>query len=81
MNTQFAVNLIGWLGSAAVILAYALVSARRVKGDSLLYQALNLAGALFLIANTVYYGAYPSAVVNVVWVGIAIFALVRGARR
>ncbi len=80
MNTQVVVNIIGWLGSVAVILAYALVSTRRAKGDSFVYQALNLVGALFLIVNTIYYGAYPSTVVNLVWVGIAVFSLIRGAR-
>ncbi len=75
------VNVIGWAGSAAVILAYALVSTRRAKGDAFVYQALNLVGALFLIVNTVYYRAYPSTFVNLVWVGIAVFALVRWARR
>ncbi len=81
MNTNIVVNVIGWAGSVAVILAYALVSTRRVKGDSFSYQALNLVGGLFLIVNTLYYGAYPSSFVNLVWVGIAIFALVRGARQ
>ncbi len=80
MNTNIVVNVIGWAGSVAVILAYALVSTRRVKGDSFPYQALNLVGGLFLIVNTLYYGAYPSSFVNLVWVGIATFALVRGAR-
>jgi len=74
------VDVIGWIGAAAVLLAYALVSNNKVGGDSRLYQLLNLAGGAFLLVNTVYFGAFPSAFVNVVWIGIAIFALVRIGR-
>ena len=71
------IDIIGWIGSVEVILAYGLNSYQKLKSDSLLFQGLNLTGALFLIANTVYYGAFPSAVINIVWVGIAIPAIYR----
>ena len=81
IDIAFAINLIGWVGSAAVILAYILVSADRLKGDSVAYQMLNLLGGAFLIVNTIYWGAYPSTFVNFVWVGIAIFAIVHAIRK
>ncbi len=81
MDFIFIVNLIGWAGSAAVIAAYALVSLNRLRGDSAGYQALNLVGGVFLIVNTIYWGAYPSTFVNLVWVGIAVFAIARIASR
>ncbi len=81
MDLPVVVNVIGWAGSIAVILAYALVSTRRTPGDSFLYQSLNLVGAAFLVVNTIYYRAYPSTLVNLVWVGIAILALVRRTRK
>jgi len=81
IDNALSINLIGWTGSAAVIVAYVLVSVNRLKGDSAVYQLLNLVGGVFLIVNTLYWGAYPSAFVNLVWVGIAIFALTRIARR
>lgn len=74
---KFFIDLIGWIGSVEVILAYGLNSYQKIKSDSLLFQVLNLSGGLFLIANTVYYGAFPSAVINVVWVGIAIPSIYR----
>jgi hypothetical protein len=82
MSTEFTlvINIIGWIGSAAVILAYVLVSANRLRGDSIRYQLLNLLGGVFLITNTIYYGAYPSSFVNLVWVGIALIALWRAPR-
>lgn len=81
MDATLAINLIGWIGSAAVILAYILVSLNRLRGDSVAYQLLNLVGGIFLIANTIFWGAYPSTFVNFVWVCIALFALARLARK
>ena len=81
MDIILIINLIGWLGSMAVLLAYVLVSTNRLKGDSISYQTLNLFGSIFLMTNTLYFGAYPSTFVNLVWLFIAIFALIRANRK
>ncbi len=75
MNNKILIDIVGWGGAAALLVAYALVSTRRVEGDSTAYQQLNLVGNVLLIVNTIYYGAYPSAFLNVVWGGIAIYAI------
>ena len=72
---ELAIDILGWCGALFVLLAYALVSTRRVEVNSLPYQSLNVAGASLLLANTAYEGAYPSSFVNAVWIGIAIFAV------
>jgi hypothetical protein len=77
MEYHVLMDIIGWVGAVAVLVAYFLVSAGRVAGNSVLYQSLNLSGGVCLILNTVYYGAYPSSGVNVVWVGIALYSLSR----
>ena len=71
------IGILGWIGSAAVVLAYGLISTNRVQGSSVAYHSLNLGGSICLIVNTGYYGAYPSTFVNAVWTLIALFALVR----
>jgi hypothetical protein len=69
------VDAIGWIGAIALVVAYGLVSTRRVDGDAVLFQSLNLFGSALLIVNTAYYGAYPSAALNVVWGGVALHTL------
>lgn len=69
------VDIIGWIGSLEVVVAFAMINARRLSSQSPLYQWLNLTGAIFLIINTVYYGAYPSTFINLVWTGIAFYGL------
>lgn len=75
MSTQFWIDVIGWIGAVSVLIAYLMVSIQKWEGDSPRYQGLNLLGGFCLIANTLYFRAYPSSLVNLVWVGIAIFTL------
>jgi hypothetical protein len=71
------IDVAGWMGVVALLVAYGLVSTKRIEGDSVVYQMLNLVGAGLLIANSFYYGAYPSVGINVIWIGIAVYALWR----
>jgi len=77
MTPTLYVNVLGWLGSAAVVTAYSLISLQKLRSDSKTYQWLNLVGSVGLAINTGYFRAYPSTVVNVVWLLIACSALVR----
>lgn len=61
----------GWVGAIALLLGYFLVSRRHVRPDSALYQGLNLVGSILLLINTLANRAYPSAFVNLIWLGIA----------
>jgi hypothetical protein len=73
-------DILGWVGAGLLLAAYVLVSSKRLEGDSVAYQVLNLAGSALLIANSAYYGAYPSVGVNVVWIGIAALTIARAVR-
>jgi hypothetical protein len=71
------IDITGWVGAILLLLAYGLVSTRKTEGDSVGYQILNLAGSAFLMVNSFFYGAYPSSGVNSVWIGIALYTLLR----
>jgi len=77
---KIAVEVIGWCGAALILGAYALLSAGRVRVESLTYQLMNIVGAAGFIVNSGWNGALPSAALNVVWMGIGIYAL-RARRR
>ncbi len=77
MEQNTLIDITGWVGVVALLLAYWLVSTKRTTGDSRFYQALNAAGSALLIVNSFYYRAYPSVGVNIAWIGIAVYALVR----
>lgn len=81
MPAHFWVDVAGWAGVAALLVAYALVSTRRLEGDSPVYPVLNAAGSFLLILNSGYYQAFPSVGINVAWIAVALYALARRARR
>jgi hypothetical protein len=75
MNNHLWFDAIGWVGAAALLVAYAMVSSKKLEGDSMAYQSLNIIGSLFLAANTIFYRAFPSSFVNMIWIGIAVFSI------
>ena len=73
--TELAIEVVGWAGAGMILLAYLLLSAGKLTGQSLGYQWMNVVGAGGFVVNSGYNGALPSAVLNVVWGGMGIFTL------
>jgi len=80
MNNHVWFDAIGWTGAAALLIAYAMVSSRKLEGNSTTYQFLNIVGSVLLAANTIFYRAYPSSFVNLIWMGIAVFSIATRGR-
>ena len=70
------VEIAGWTGSFLILLAYSLITARKLSGNSKMYQLLNVVGSMLLIVNTIYHRALPPAALNLIWLGIGIFSLI-----
>ena len=64
-----------------ILLAYLLLSAGRLTGQSLAYQAMNVVGAAGFVVNGWWHGALPSATLNVLWLMIGLFAGIRILKR
>ena len=71
---EIAVEAAGWAGAALILLAYLLLSAGRLTGQSLTYQGMNVVGAAGFVVNGWWHGALPSAALNVLWLLIGAFA-------
>ena len=78
---QLAVEVVGWAGAVLILLAYLLLSAGRLTGQSLTYQAMNVLGAAGFVINGWWHRALPSAVLNILWLGIGVFASWRILKR
>jgi len=65
----------GWYGAGAIVLAYALVSFKAVPSDGVVYQLLNLTGAIGIIVISAIKGVRQSVALNIVWLVIAAVAL------
>lgn len=75
--TELAVEAVGWAGAVIILVAYLLLSTGKLPARSIAYQVMNLVGAIGFVINSGWNGAIPSATLNVIWAGIALFALVR----
>jgi len=75
--TTLTIDILGWCGSIFLIIAYYQNSRNKINAQSAIYQFLNVIGSLLLIINTLYYGAYPSSVVNIIWVFIGLHYLLQ----
>lgn len=71
---QIAVEVAGWTGAALILLAYLLLSAGRLTGQSLIYQGMNVVGAAGFVVNGWWHGAIPSASLNILWLLIGAIA-------
>lgn len=73
-TVQIAVEIAGWAGAALILLAYLLLSAEKLTGQSLVYQGMNVVGAAGFVINGWWHGAIPSAALNVLWLLIGAIA-------
>jgi hypothetical protein len=72
---KIAVEVVGWAGAALLLGAYALLSAGKLRAESVSYQLMNVLGSAGFIVNSGWNGAYPSAAMNLIWIGIGLHAL------
>jgi hypothetical protein len=78
---EVAVEVAGWAGASLILLAYLLLSAGKLTGQSLVYQAMNVVGAAGFVVNGWWHGAIPSAALNVLWLLIGAIASWRIIRK
>jgi phosphatidylserine synthase len=69
------INILGWTGSILYLLAYALISLKKVEGDSVTYQGMNIIAGILLVIYTISLNAYATTSLNAVWVAIGLFTL------
>lgn len=74
-SSNVFIEYLGWYGAAAMIAAYALYAFGVLPADSIWYHFLNLTGALGIITVSIYRKVWQPAVLSVMWVGVATYAL------
>ncbi len=68
---------IGWYGTCAIVVAYALVSFSLLSTSSLIYQIMNGTGALGIVYISFKKKTYQPGVLNVIWAIIAFVAIIQ----
>ncbi len=70
-------ELIGWIGAGSFVVAYFLLSLRILSSEKVLYHYLNATGGILMSVSTYNMHDRPAFFVNFIWMGIAIFSIVR----
>ena len=57
MNNPVFMDALGWIGTVLYLIAYLLISLKKLEGDSLAYQGMNIVAGILLVINTFYWRA------------------------
>lgn len=74
---EIVVECLGWLASILIVGSYALNLWGKIETNSKTYMWANIIGGLLFVINTYSHQAYPSMVVNIIWVIIALVLLLK----
>jgi len=73
-------DLLGNMGVFAVLLTYLLLQAGRMAPDSVRYSLINAIGALLILISLTQDFNLSAAVIEVVWLFISLYGMVRSLR-
>lgn len=73
-------NPVGIFGVALILLAYLLLQMGRMSQNSVGYSLLNLIGALFILYSLFFYWNLASVIIEVAWLLISIYGLLRSIK-
>ena len=70
------IEILGFSGMMLCLTAYAMNVRGRLSSDSKFYLLANGFGGAFLVLNSIWHWALPSAIENAVWSGIALWGFI-----
>ncbi len=72
----------GYIGVVLVLLAFLLLQAHKLHGNGLVYQLMNVLGALGVVLSLVFGVAmnWPALFMQVAWIAIGVYGIVHSAR-
>jgi len=68
-------SIVGWTGTALIVIAYFLVSTKKVEATSKAYQLMNVAGAIGLGVSAFTQASWPNFGLQVIWFVIGLYSL------
>lgn len=76
MDNMLFFDIMGWIGTAFVLIAYLLLSIGKIK-NGYLYQILNLLAGTFMAVGLFPKNAWFSFTLQIVWSVVAIVAIIK----
>ena len=73
------IEIIGWVGTIAYLLAYALLTLGYLKAQGKAFPLMNVIGGICLVVNT--WESAPSVILNGLWALIGLYGFIRATRK
>ena len=73
-------EIIGWIGTGLIVIAYLLLSTDRIEEDHKSYQFLNLFGAIGVGIHVFQVQAWPALVLQIIWGIVALVSLIKNLK-
>ncbi len=70
-------EILGWYGVIAIVLAYILSNFELISTKDVIYQILNLTGAMGIVFDALDDKDYQPVVLNIIWAVVALVAIVK----
>lgn len=76
MKKNLPNEIIDWSGVILILVAYGLMSFGVLSSNSLIYQGINVVGALAIAITSIKKKDYEPGILNIIWTIIALIAIV-----
>ncbi len=70
-------SVLGWIGIIFIMLAYILLSTKKLKVDYVIYHLLNFLGAAGLIISTFITESWPALTLSLIFAGISMIYIIK----
>jgi len=78
---QYIYDVIGMIGAFLILASYFLLQNKKILGNSISYNLLNLVGALCILASLLVNWNLTGFIIEVCWASISIFGIVKTLRQ
>jgi hypothetical protein len=76
MKKNLPNEIIDWSGVILILVAYGLMSFGVLSSNSLIYQGINVVGALAIAITSIKKKDYEPGILNIIWAVIALIAII-----
>lgn len=74
-------NIFGWTGLFLMILAYFLISTKKLVSSSFSYNFINFIAGIFVLINSFAFKIWPVFVLNIFWAIIGLSGMINSTKK
>lgn len=80
MSYKIIFEMIGFIGTAGILIAFYLLTNKKLTANCQKYYVLNIVSSLLLMISFIYSNAYSGITLQAIWIGISIYGIWRSKK-